>query len=105
MFVRRMLVDPILVIRDGFARSSDALEGGVDARLRGIGRDREAGVARSRERAVCAQAMELDRLASTDGLTGLPNRSSLERTMDDFRRKHAPASSASTAARPASEVR
>ncbi|HRW24687.1 MAG TPA: diguanylate cyclase [Spirochaetia bacterium] len=89
-WVRKQIVDPLMTIKnslDGFARSMCALEplpsfGYVEL-------DELANDVYVLTERVCAQTMELDRLASTDGLTGLPNRRSLEKTMDDFRRKHA----------------
>lgn len=88
--VKRLIVDPLLAIKDrldGFARTLEALEPmppfGYDEL------DELATHVYALTERVCSQTMELDRLASTDGLTGLPNRRSLEKTMDDFRRRRA----------------
>ncbi|PKL24896.1 MAG: hypothetical protein CVV47_06295 [Spirochaetae bacterium HGW-Spirochaetae-3] len=85
-FVKRQLVDPILVIRDYLGSFSSALEAGA-----ALGTDRrdELGELSAHVNSlvdrVRVQARELDRLALTDGLTGLPNRRSLDKTLSLLR--------------------
>ncbi|HPB64914.1 MAG TPA: diguanylate cyclase [Spirochaetales bacterium] len=88
--VRRLIVVPLMAIKDrlgGFSRTLEALEPLPPFGYEEL--DELANHVYALTERVCSQTMELDRLASTDGLTGLPNRRSLEKTMDEFRRRRA----------------
>lgn len=80
--VRRRMVGPIKAIRDHLDRFSESFVS--EARLQPLHRDELGELSRhvnALVERVEGQTRELDRLAGTDGLTGLPNRRRLDATL------------------------
>ncbi len=89
LIIHRRMVRPILSIRNHLDVFADTLA--IPARLEAVHRDEIgelAGHVNSLVDRILVQTKELDRLAGTDGLTGLANRRKLDAILDELAKKN-----------------